>query len=222
MLRVLFIVIGYLFGLIQTGFFYGKKKGVDLRTQGSGNTGATNAFRVFGVKGGLFVFLVDFLKAFIPCFLVRMFVMRDDPVSYVYMIYTALGVILGNDFPFYLRFKGGKGVAATSGWMLAFHLPSWGIGMGIFAVVVLLTHYVSLGSIISCLSAIALAGLFVFTSLWTVGVPTPFPTPFAVEFFIIAAALQILIVFRHRANIRRLMAGTENKLGKKKSAEANA
>ena len=104
LIRIIMIVIGYAFGLIQTGFFYGKITGNDLRKEGSGNTGATNALRTHGIKAALIIFFFDALKAFIPCFAVRMF-FKDDAYCFVYLLYTALGVILGNDYPVYLRFQ---------------------------------------------------------------------------------------------------------------------
>ena len=131
MLRLLFIPFGYLFGLFQTGHFYGKLVHRDLHKEGSGNTGATNALRVLGVKGGLIVFFFDALKAFIPCFIVKM-VFKDDPMKYIYLMYTAIGVVLGNDYPFYLKFKGGKGVAACFGWFLALDWRMALLGISLF------------------------------------------------------------------------------------------
>ena len=117
---------------------------------GSGNTGATNALRVAGIKGALIVFFFDALKAFIPCFAVRL-IFRSDPYMYVYLVYTAFGVILGNDFPFYLKFKGGKGVAATCGWCFAWQWQITLLGLALFFSIAFATGYVSLASIIVAL-----------------------------------------------------------------------
>ncbi len=114
--RILCLAMGYAFGLIQTGYFYGKLHSVDLHKYGSGNVGTTNALRVLGWKAGLIVFLGDFLKTVIPCMLVRFVLFQDRPeMTYVLMLYTAFGVILGHNYPFYMGFKGGKGIAATAG-----------------------------------------------------------------------------------------------------------
>ena len=112
--RLVCLAVGYLFGIFQTGYIYGRVHGIDIRKYGSGNSGSTNALRVMGKKAGLTVFLGDFLKTVIPCMAVR-FVFKDQPdYAYVYMLYIGLGVILGHNYPFYLHFKGGKGIAAKS------------------------------------------------------------------------------------------------------------
>ena len=113
--RLVCLAVGYLFGIFQTGYIYGRVHGIDIRKYGSGNSGSTNALRVMGKKAGITVFLGDFLKTVIPCMAVR-FVFKDQPdYAYVYMLYIGLGVILGHNYPFYLHFKGGKGIAATAG-----------------------------------------------------------------------------------------------------------
>ena len=117
--RLVCLAVGYLFGIFQTGYIYGRVHGIDIRKYGSGNSGSTNALRVMGKKAGLTVFLGDFLKTVIPCMAVR-FVFKDQPdYAYVYMLYIGLGVILGHNYPFYLHFKGGKGIAATAGIILS-------------------------------------------------------------------------------------------------------
>ena len=117
--RVLCLAAGYLFGLIQTGYFYGKAHGVDIRKHGSGNSGTTNALRVLGKKAGLIVFAGDFLKAFIPCLLVRMFLGDGELYTHVLILYMGFGVTLGHNYPFYLGFKGGKGIAVMAGILMA-------------------------------------------------------------------------------------------------------
>ena len=113
--RIICLAAGYLCGLFQTGYIYGKLHGIDIRSYGSGNSGSTNALRVMGKKAGLTVFVGDFLKTVIPCFITRLLFKDQPELMYVYMLYTGLGVILGHNFPFYLGFKGGKGIAATAG-----------------------------------------------------------------------------------------------------------
>ena len=211
-IRLILIVVGYAFGLIQTGFFYGKITGNDLRKEGSGNTGATNALRTHGIKAALIIFFFDALKAFIPCFAVRM-IFRNDDLCFVYLMYTALGVILGNDYPFYLRFKGGKGVAATCGYAFAWNWLYTLIGLALFFSLAFLTGYVSLASISASVFLFLCGILFGFTYLGG-------PGPVFFEFLAILAILQFLLIWRHRQNIKRLIHGTENRFGHKKKAAA--
>ena len=208
MLRLLFLLIGYGFGLFQTGYFVGKIVHRDLKNEGSGNTGATNALRVLGVKGGLVVFFFDALKAFIPCFIVKM-IFKDDPIRYVYLMYTAIGVSLGNNYPFYLQFKGGKGVAACFGWFLALDWRIALLGISLFFILAFTTRYVSISSIAAALFVLVLTPVFVHFGWIDVG------THF-VEVMILIAVDQCLLIYRHKDNIKRLMNGTENRFGSKK------
>jgi len=208
MLRLLFIVIGYAFGLFQTGYIYGKIVHRDLKKEGSGNTGATNALRVLGVKGGLIVFFFDALKAFIPCFVVKM-IFKDDPMKYVYLMYTAIGVSLGNDYPFFLKFRGGKGVAACFGWFLAFDWRIALIAISLFFILAFSTRYVSISSISAALFALILVPVFVRLGWLTI------EANYAEVLILISIAQAILIV-RHSENIKRLINGTENRFGSKK------
>ena len=112
--RILCLLTGYVFGLFQTGYLYGKMHHIDIRQYGSGNSGTTNALRVMGKKAGLLVFLGDFLKTVFACLLVRL-VMKGSPSVDLYVLYAGLGVVLGHNFPFYLHFKGGKGIASMAG-----------------------------------------------------------------------------------------------------------
>ena len=112
--RILCLLTGYVFGLFQTGYLYGKMHHIDIRQYGSGNSGTTNALRVMGKKAGLLVFMGDFLKTVFACLLVRL-VMREAPSVDLYVLYAGLGVVLGHNFPFYLHFKGGKGIASMAG-----------------------------------------------------------------------------------------------------------
>ena len=208
MLRLLFIVIGYAFGLFQTGYIYGKIVHRDLKKEGSGNTGATNALRVLGVKGGLIVFFFDALKAFIPCFVVKM-IFKDDPMKYVYLMYTAIGVSLGNDYPFFLKFRGGKGVAACFGWFVAFDWRIALIAISLFFILAFSTRYVSISSISAALFALILVPVFVRLGWLTI------EANYAEVLILISIAQAILIV-RHSENIKRLINGTENRFGSKK------
>ena len=202
--RILLLLIGYAFGLIQTGYFCGKHLGQDLKKAGSGNTGATNAMRVLGVKAGLLVYAGDMLKALIPCLVVKL-IFQHQSVMYPYIGWTGLGVILGNNYPFYLKFNGGKAVAAASGVALALDVRLFALAIALFAVVVLLTRFVSVGSMV------ALVGAWIM-SLWILKHP-------GLEFRILFALVVLLPVVRHHSNISRLMKGTENRMsfgGKKR------
>ena len=134
--RLLCVVIGYIFGLFQTAFIYGKLNGIDIREHGSGNSGTTNALRVLGKKAGIITYIGDCLKAIIAGILIR-FIFKGSPdMEFIYVLYAGLGVVLGHNFPFYMNFKGGKGVAATSGVVIG--LLDWkitAIGFFIFVIV---------------------------------------------------------------------------------------
>ena len=120
----------------------------DIRSKGSGNSGTTNVLRVMGVKAGILVFLGDFFKTVIPCVIVRI-IWKDEPgLQHLLVLYTALGVILGHNFPFYMGFKGGKGIAATAGLLAAMDLRVAVVCLLAFVLIVAVTRYVSLGSLV--------------------------------------------------------------------------
>ena len=150
MFRVLCLLFGYACGLFQTGYIYGKAKNKDIRQYGSGNAGTTNALRVLGKKAGLIVFLGDLFKAVFACTAARLLADHfGSDISMVYLLYAGLGVVLGHNFPFYLKFKGGKGIAATSGVVLStFDWRIILICLLLFIIVVAVTRYVSLGSLV--------------------------------------------------------------------------
>ena len=209
MLRILLLIIGYFIGNIETGYIFGKLNKMDIRNYGSGNAGATNTLRVLGPKAGLIVFLGDFCKSLIPCLVVR-FIFRDNvSLSYVYMLYIGLGVVLGHNFPFYLGFKGGKGVASTAGIIMALDIRIAVVCLIVFIITVAITRYVSLGSIFVMIILIGMSHFFVKFSYGFGEGASP------MEFRLLTAAVGLLSIFMHRANIKRLLGGTENKIGKK-------
>ena len=209
MLRILLLIIGYFIGNIETGYIFGKIHRMDIRNYGSGNAGATNTLRVLGAKAGLVVFLGDFCKSLIPCLVVR-FIFRDNvSLSYIYMLYIGLGVVLGHNFPFYLGFKGGKGVASTAGIILALDIRIALVCLIIFIITVAITRYVSLGSIFVMIILIGMSHFLVKFSYGFGEGASP------MEFRLLTAAIGLLSIFMHRANIKRLLSGTENKIGKK-------
>lgn len=209
MLRILLLIIGYFIGNIETGYIFGKIHKMDIRNYGSGNAGATNTLRVLGAKAGLVVFLGDFCKSLIPCLVVR-FIFRDNiSLSYIYMLYIGLGVVLGHNFPFYLGFKGGKGVASTAGIIMALDIRIAVVCLIVFIITVAITRYVSLGSIFVMIILIGMSHFFVKFSYGFGEGASP------MEFRLLTAAIGLLSIFMHRANIKRLLGGTENKIGKK-------
>ena len=209
MLRIWLLIIGYFIGNIETGYIFGKLNKMDIRNYGSGNAGATNTLRVLGAKAGLVVFLGDFCKSLIPCLVVR-FIFRDNvSLSYIYMLYIGLGVVLGHNFPFYLGFKGGKGVASTAGIILALDIRIALVCLIVFIITVAITRYVSLGSIFVM---IILIGMSHFLVRFSYGFGDGLSS---MEFRLLTAAIGVLSIFMHRANIKRLLSGNENKIGKK-------
>ena len=210
MLRILCLAIGYVFGLFQTGYLYGKLHKIDIRNYGSGNAGTTNALRVLGKKAGLIVFLGDFFKTVFACLLVRI-LFKGNPSLDMYVLYAGVGVILGHNFPCYLHFKGGKGIASTAGILVAMDWRITLVCAVIFLASVILTRYVSLGSI---LVVVAFLAQIIFNGL---GGSYQVAPENMTEFFCVAAFVTLMAIWRHRANIKRLLSGTENKLwGNKK------
>lgn len=209
--RLIGLALGYVCGLLQTGYLYGRMNGIDIRDYGSGNAGTTNALRVLGKKAGLIVFLGDFLKAAIPCIVAR-YLFRDRPdIQYLMILYTGFGVVLGHNYPFYLKFRGGKGIAATGGLLFS---TDWRITLACLAVFVLIvaaTRYVSLGSLV--MVTVYFAGVCYLGASGVFGLPDARKP----ELYLLAFAIMALAYWKHRANIVRLAQGKENKLGAKKA-----
>ncbi|MBP9997335.1 MAG: glycerol-3-phosphate 1-O-acyltransferase PlsY [Lachnospiraceae bacterium] len=210
MIRLLCILIGYIFGLFQTAFFYGKLHGIDIRTVGSGNAGTTNTLRVLGTKAGLIVLLGDVAKTMIAILIVKLCIIPMDPayqqMKYLLILYTAAGAILGHNYPFYMGFKGGKGIAATAGLILSFN--PWFILVGVLAFFIpfLITKYVSLGSL--CIYFCFVVQLIVMGQFGFFDGASQY---MLYEMYAIAFFLMIMAYFRHRSNIVKLVKGTERK-----------
>lgn len=200
------LIAGYLCGLLQSGYFYGKTHKIDIRKYGSGNSGTTNALRVMGPKAGAVVFFGDFLKSLLPCLAVRLVFQNQPQMIYLLILYTGFGVILGHNYPFYLQFKGGKGIAATAGLIMAADLRMTLLCLTSFILIVLITRYVSLGSLI--VATIFLIWMCVFGSMGAYGIGQNLLP----EFYIVAALISGQAFWRHRANIGRLIHGKENKI----------
>ena len=209
--RIASLVIGYLFGIIQTAYIYGKMNGIDIREHGSGNAGTTNALRVLGKKAGAIVFAGDFFKCFIVIHLVKV-IFKNSAADILPLIglYGATGCILGHNFPVQLNFRGGKGIACTAGLLAAFDVRIGVIALLTFLAIVIVTRYVSLGSMV-IVTEFALF-IIVFGQL---GLYHMAQAPL-IEMYVLAAFLAGMAIYRHRANIVRLLNGTENRIFEKK------
>lgn len=206
MSRVVCLIIGYAFGLFQTAFFYGKAHGIDIREHGSGNSGTTNALRVLGTKAGLIVLLGDCLKCILAVCLCR-FLFGESQADKIYLlcIYTAAGAILGHNFPFYMGFKGGKGIAATAGLILSFHPAFIPVGVVLFFGAFFITHYVSLGSLLVYVGFVTQLIIFGQKGFFNMD------QSLLIEMYVIAVLLAIMAFWKHRENIKRLVRGEERK-----------
>ena len=204
--RIICLVIGYVFGLFQTAYIYGKLQGIDIRNYGSGNAGTTNTMRVLGTKAGVLVLFGDIAKCIFAIVAVTLIFGKTHPdMIYLLKIYAAAGAILGHNFPFYLHFKGGKGIAATAGMILAFHPYFIPVAIVLFFGIFFTTHYVSLGSLI------LYAGFFIeMVVLGQMGV-FGMTQPQLIELYVVTAVLTVMAYYKHKENIKRLVNGTERK-----------
>ena len=213
----------YLLGSIPFGFVVAKAKGIDIQKSGSGNIGATNAMRVLGKPAGIFVLLMDALKGYAACAFLPALIynstaphlsaplawFQSEPVEVQarLMVLGGICAVLGHNYTCWLKFKGGKGIATTAGVYLALAPTAVGIALVVFILALLLTKYVSVGSIAA---AIALP-----VAVWVM-------SPNNLLLCLVTTALGALAVWKHKSNLQRLMAGTENRLGKKTSAAEGA
>ena len=214
--RIICLVIGYVSGLFQTGYIYGRLNHIDIREYGSGNAGTTNVMRTLGRKAGFITYFGDALKADFCIILIHfMFGGKHPDIEFLLVLYAGLGVILGHNFPFYLGFRGGKGIATTSGVILSLLPYNWMLAVlafSTFMIVTFVTRYVSLGSLVM------VTGFFIeFVVFGQLGMLNVLPEHLA-EAYIIAFIITALAFIRHRANIKRLMTGTERKIGHKNKA----
>lgn len=198
------LILGYAFGCISTGYIVGKAQKVDIRKYGSGNVGTTNALRTLGKKAALITLVGDILKCAIPVLLIKLLIFKG--IAYVDLLglYTALGAVLGHTFPFYLKFKGGKGIAVLVGTILTFDWRIFLICVVTFFVILAITRFVSLGSLV-------MEVLFV---IW-VAVTRPGDW----HMLVLSTVFAVLAFYTHRENIKRLISGTENKIGQKVKIE---
>ena len=200
------IVIGYVFGLFQTAFIYGKMHGIDIREHGSGNAGTTNTLRVLGTRAGLIVLAGDIVKTILAIVVCELLFGKSHPQEvYLLKLYAAAGAILGHNFPFYLGFRGGKGIAATAGLIAAFHPAFIPMGIVLFFSVFVTTHYVSLGSLL--IYAGFMVQLVVMGQMGVFGMDQAA----LLELYAVGVFLTVMAYVKHRANIGRLLKGEERK-----------
>lgn len=212
MVRLFCVLIGYVFGLFQTGYIYGRIKGIDIREHGSGNAGTTNALRTLGTKAGVATFIGDCLKCILAVVTVRLiFSQVYSSLMPLLTVYTGLGVVLGHNFPFYLKFRGGKGIASTAGLILTLDPVLSLIAFATFGAAVGITKYVSLGSLLLAAEFSAGVIIYGFLGKWNLSQMQ------LIEMYIVAAVITAMAFFRHRRNIKSLIKGTERKIGEKSS-----
>lgn len=188
-------LVAYLIGSIPFGLLIAKTKGIDIRKQGSGNIGATNVLRCLGKPLGIACFILDVLKGYLPA---ALFPILGNCGS-DFGILFGVAAILGHNFPVFLHFKGGKGVATSAGVLIGIAPLAVGLGILSWALVFFISGYVSLGSIV--------ASTVVILSGWLAG--------YGLVTALALTLLGSLSIYRHRSNIQRLIAGTENKFSRK-------
>lgn len=190
--------LAYLLGAIPTGYLLAKIKGIDIRKVGSGNIGATNVYRCVGKSWGILTFVLDFLKGYLPAALFPLLIQRLSNESFGVSLSVLCGclAVAGHNWPVYLRFRGGKGMATGAGALLGFAPLVMLFGLVAWVIFFLATRYVSLSSM--------LAAIFIAVSAW----------PLYAEHKLIPVTLTIMsviIIWRHNSNIKRLLSGTEHR-----------
>jgi glycerol-3-phosphate acyltransferase PlsY len=203
---LVFIVIAvaaYLLGSIPTGYLVARAKGIDIRTVGSGNIGAANAFRILGKPAGIVVLVADGLKGFAACswladFVIQLFAVAPDQIENMRIV-AGISAVLGHNFTCWLKFKGGKGIATSAGVYFALAPLAAGIALGTWIIMFALGRYVSVASIAA---AVALP-----TAVWL--------TKDSLFLGIVTTALGLLAIYKHKGNIQRLLSGTEQRFGQK-------
>lgn len=206
MIRLICLGIGYVFGLFQTSYILGRSKGIDIRDYGSGNAGTTNMLRTMGTGAGILTFLGDCIKCILAVVAVRLLFRNSHAeILPLLCVYAGAGVILGHNFPFYLNFRGGKGIAATAGLVLSFGPVLTAAPLLVFIVTVLATNYVSLGSLLVYICLVIEFVIFGQTGFFKMD------QVHLNELYVLIFLLAVLAFWKHRKNIRRLLDGTETK-----------
>lgn len=200
---ILCLLGGYGFGCISTGYIVGKLNHIDIRDYGSGNIGTTNTFRTLGKKAGAITYLGDVAKAMVPMLLARFVIFREEPYAELLGLYVGLGVAIGHNFPFWLKFKGGKGIAVTSGVMAAHDPLAIPLYIVAFIISVAVTKFVSVGSLV----------IVTIFPIWIAVMDHN--EQYFVHTLIVSLVFTGLAYFRHKQNLIRIKNGTENKIGQK-------
>lgn len=200
-------VIAYLLGSVPTAVWYGKTyHDIDIRKHGSGNAGATNTFRVLGKKAGAVVMAVDMLKGWLATSMALVFnhygLISEGNTVYCQLVFGMIAVI-GHILPVFAQFKGGKGIATLMGMVLSIHIYAALICLGVFLLVFLTSHYVSLGSMIASLA-------------YPVIMLIPAFSPDEPIVLVFGFVIFVLVVLTHRKNVKRLLNGEESKVYLKK------
>lgn len=201
-------IVAYLIGSISTAILVGYfVAGDDIRSHGSGNAGATNALRTYGKKAAAFVVLGDCLKATLAVLvgiIEAKLIGADAKLTQMAVYFAGVGAVIGHNFPLYFKFKGGKGILVST---VAILFADWRIGLAVIVIgllIMVFTRYVSLGSVIGSIMLAVLGFIFKFEDT---------------AYLVFAVILAASAVFMHRENIKRLINGTENKLGSRKKSD---
>jgi glycerol-3-phosphate acyltransferase PlsY len=209
---ILIVLAAYLLGSVPTGFLVAKARGIDIRTVGSGNIGATNVFRILGKPAGIFVLLADAAKGWLAVFVVAklmsawFYPAAGSTAREWFAICAGVAAILGHNYTCWLHFKGGKGIATSAGVLTALVPGPLLIILSVWIIIFALTRYVSLASISAAFTLPFAA--------WAVGDSR--------TIILITAALTSLAIYRHKTNIKRLIDGTESKITLKKRMPSEA
>jgi len=205
------IILGYLIGSIPVGFILGKLvRGIDIREHGSGNIGMTNVMRILGVKAGVFVFFADIAKGAAAVALAWAILAYSPNMVVWGQVAGGAAAIVGHSWPIYIGFKGGRGIATGFGAVLVLSWPVGLIAFVVFLLVVGISRYVSLGSILGALTMLLAMIPFVVLDVWSFG-------HFA--YIVFGLVVVPIVIFRHRDNIRRLLSGTESKIGSSRTVQ---
>lgn len=197
---IICLLLGYFFGCFSTGYIIGKINKVDITQYGSKSSGTTNALRTLGAKAGLFTLIGDMIKAIIPILLVKLAIFPNNDDVLLLALYTGLGVVVGHNYPIFLKFKGGKGIAATAGTMVAFDPLIIPFALPVFIISVAITRYVSVGSLL----------ISIFFPIWIA-----IRHQGNIHMLLVALTFTLLAFIKHSQNIKRILNGSENKLGQR-------
>ena len=214
MWRLYCLIIGYVFGLFQTGYIIGRMNGIDIRSVGSKNAGTTNTLRSLGAKAGALTLVGDAFKCVFAVVICRV-IFKNSCADYLLLVslYAGLGAMLGHNFPFYLNFKGGKGIACTAGLVISFGLIPTIIGILVFFSTFFITHFVSLCSLVLYTAIMILTVIAGETGVMGLTGANK------IEAYVIVFIMMAMAFYRHKDNIKRLLSGTERKTYIKKKGE---